>query len=264
MSDLPASRRILLLANETCAGARVVEEVRYRAGPGPAEVRVVAPALASSRMQHWLSSRMNERIAAATRRIQQSVDALRAAGLSATGDVGDADPLQALDDAMRVFEPDEVIISTHPPGRSIWIEERVVQRARERLDIPVTHIVVDVEQSALSSVSRSEGRRRRARSRQVMLFHAAPYQEALRIRARGFDDLRDMRESPTPGVLLTDRPPRGGSENDPLVFGVRLPEDVVDRFEATGPGDDVRRFLVPAGLVNQMDPPELVSETASE
>ena len=52
--------------------------------------------------------------------------ALRAAGLDARGEIGDADPLQALDDHFRVFEPDEVVISTHPPDRSQWLERRVV------------------------------------------------------------------------------------------------------------------------------------------
>ena len=40
---------------------------------------------------------------------------------------------------------DEIIISTHPEGRSNWLERGVVERARERFTVPVTHVVVDLE-----------------------------------------------------------------------------------------------------------------------
>ena len=143
--EQPAVRRILVIANETCAGRRVVEEVRYRAGPGDAEALVVAPQLAGNRLTHWLDGASDERRAKAEERLAQSVAALEAAGLRASGQIGDADPLQALDDAARIFPPDEVVISTHPPDRSNWLEKRVVQRARERYPWPITHVVVDLE-----------------------------------------------------------------------------------------------------------------------
>jgi hypothetical protein len=251
-----------VIANETCAGARVVEEVRYRAGGGPAEVLVVAPALARSRLGHWLSADMEGRRAEALRRLDRSVQALRMAGLAAEGEVGDADPLQAIDDAVRTFLPDEIIISTHPPARSSWLERQVVQRARELVDLPITHVVVDVEHEAAGSVSHFDGRRRPAATKRILLFYAAPYEEAMRIREAGFHDSRDAQEDPFPGVLLTARPPDG--DEAPLVFGVRVPEDVAARFETTRPGDDVRRFLMPAGLVNRLGPSEIVSDDLGE
>jgi hypothetical protein len=63
----------------------------------------------------------------------------------ADGEIGDGDPLQAIDDALRTFAPDELIISTHPEGRSHWLERGVVSGARERFALPVTHVVVDLE-----------------------------------------------------------------------------------------------------------------------
>src|SRR5690606_17284417 len=137
-------RRVLVIANETCAGRAVVDEVRYRAGEG-GEALVVAPALARSRLEHWLSSDAERRREDALRRLEASVAAFTAAGLSARGHLGDADPLQALDDALRIYDPDEIVISTHPHTRSNWLERRVVQRARARYDVPVTHVVVDLE-----------------------------------------------------------------------------------------------------------------------
>jgi GABA permease len=58
-----------------------------------------------------------------------------------------------MEDALRLFPADEVMISTHPPGRSNWLEHDVVDRARERFDLPVTHVVVDLagEQAAARS-----------------------------------------------------------------------------------------------------------------
>ena len=51
---------------------------------------------------------------------------MRAAGIEARGEIGDGDPLQAIEDALRTFAPDELVISTHPEGRSNWLERGVV------------------------------------------------------------------------------------------------------------------------------------------
>ena len=63
-------------------------------------------------------------------------------GLEATGRVGDPNAaLGAIEDELRLFGADEVIISTLPAGRSNWLETGIVERLREELDIPVTHLV---------------------------------------------------------------------------------------------------------------------------
>ena len=72
-------------------------------------------------------------------------------GVQATGEVGDGDPLQAIEDALRTFGADEIVISTHPEGRSNWLERNVVGAARERFDVPITHVVVDLEAGAAAS-----------------------------------------------------------------------------------------------------------------
>jgi hypothetical protein len=58
--------------------------------------------------------------------------------------VSDATPLQAIEDELRRYAADELIISTHVPERSHWLEAGVVERATEELQIPVTHVIVDV------------------------------------------------------------------------------------------------------------------------
>jgi len=106
-------------------------------------VLVVVPAL-NARLKHWTSDE-DEARAAADRRLQASLVELGRSGVVAHGEVGDADPVQALEDGVRSFGPDEIIISTHPEGRSHWLESGVVTRARERFDVPITHVVVDLE-----------------------------------------------------------------------------------------------------------------------
>jgi GABA permease len=106
-------------------------------------VLVVCPAL-NSPLRHWVSDEDAAR-AAAQRRLDESLASMRAAGLDATGEIGDGDPIQAIEDALRTFRPDELIVSTHPAGRSHWLERGVVEKARERFDLPLAHVVVDLE-----------------------------------------------------------------------------------------------------------------------
>jgi hypothetical protein len=139
-------RRILVVANETVAGRELLATIE-RMSEGVAEkVLVVCPAL-NSPLKHWVSDEDDAR-AAAQGRLDRSLASLHAAGVDADGEIGDGDPLQAIEDALRTFAPDELIISTHPEGRSHWLERGVVERARERFDLPVTHVVVDLEAEA--------------------------------------------------------------------------------------------------------------------
>ena len=95
------------------------------------------PAL-NSPLRTWVSDEDAAR-EAAQERLDESLARLRGAGVSARGDIGDGDPLQALEDALRPFPADEIVVSTHPPGRSHWLEQGVVESARMRFDVPVTH-----------------------------------------------------------------------------------------------------------------------------
>lgn len=142
--------RLLVIANETCASRAVVDAVRERVAQasGPAEVVVIAPALSSSRLSHWLTSDVSANRSDAADRLEHSLDALRAAGIDADGNLGDADPLQALDDAIRIHSPTEVLIATHTPARSKWLERKFVDKARRATNLPIEHIVVDLEQEA--------------------------------------------------------------------------------------------------------------------
>jgi GABA permease len=138
----PGEHRILVVANETVGGPELLSEIRERSRGRDARVLVVCPAL-NSPLRHWVSDEDDAR-ASAQARLDASLESMRAAGLDAAGEIGDGDPIQAIEDAVRTFQPDELIISTHPAGRSHWLERGVVEKARERFDLPVTHVVVDL------------------------------------------------------------------------------------------------------------------------
>jgi len=139
----PGERRILVIANETVGGRTLREEVERRSEGYRAHVLVVCPAL-NSPLRHWVSDEDQAR-AAAQERLSNSLARLAEEGIDARGEVGDGEPLQAIEDALRSFGADEIIISTHPEGRSQWLERGVVSGARTRFDVPITHVVVDLE-----------------------------------------------------------------------------------------------------------------------
>ena len=139
----PGERRILVIANETVGGETLRDEIRRRAENYDERVRVICPALMSA-VRYFASDEDRAR-ALAQERLDHSLSRLREVGVNCEGEVGDADPLQAIEDALRSFGADEIIISTHPEGRSQWLERGVVRGARERFDVPITHVVVDLE-----------------------------------------------------------------------------------------------------------------------
>jgi len=135
-------RRILVIANETVGGTMLREMILSKSAGVHEQVLVVVPAL-NSPLRHWASDEDNARASAADR-LEQSLQWLREAGVEAAGEVGDGDPLQAMEDALRTFGADEIVISTHPEGKSHWLERGVVQKARERFAVPITHVVTDL------------------------------------------------------------------------------------------------------------------------
>jgi GABA permease len=136
-------RRLLVVANQTVGGEALLEEVRNRSRGGGTEIMVVTPALPASRAAHWASD-VDEAIEEARQRMELSVIEIERLGLRARGEIGDSDPNVAIEDALRVFAADEIVISTHPPQRSRWLERGVVEKAREEIDLPISHVVVDL------------------------------------------------------------------------------------------------------------------------
>jgi hypothetical protein len=145
VAPVPDSRhRVLVVANETVGGRGLLDEVAARASGHECEVFLVTPAMVGSRAAHWASD-VDGAIELARERMEASLDALRGLGLQASGQIGDSDPNVAIEDALRLFPADEIVISTHPSHRSRWLERDVVRRAREEIELPIAHVVVDLD-----------------------------------------------------------------------------------------------------------------------
>jgi len=147
-------RRVLVVANETVASDTLHAAVREQVhDDGDGQVLVVAPAL-NSRLRYWVSDDDAAR-AVAELRLDQCLGRLAAAGIRAEGMVGDADPVQAIDDALRAFPANSLVIATHPEGRSNWLARDLVVRASARFGLPITHIVVDAGKTRVETLASS-------------------------------------------------------------------------------------------------------------
>lgn len=126
--------RILLLALEPLASDDVPGVVGRASAGSRVQVLVVCPASVSS-VRHWASD-----IDGARARSQQTLDEtlvrLGAGGVEARGELGDEDPLRAIEDALRTFGGDEIVIRTGSNGS----ERGAVQGGRERFALPITQL----------------------------------------------------------------------------------------------------------------------------
>jgi hypothetical protein len=165
-----APRRILILANEAIGDEGLVKEIVRHTEGRSAEARIVAPALVDSPLA-LAAGDVDDDIEGARRRLDASIEALGRSGIQATGDVGEADPVLALEDGLRLFAADEVIIVTHKGAHGAWLENGVVERARREVDVPIT--VAELDHAEHDAPGRLEnvhevtpaGRERRARER---------------------------------------------------------------------------------------------------
>ena len=130
-------RRILVVADATIGSEAFRRTVWGQATGSKSEVLVVTPAL-NTPIRHWTDEEDAAR-AEARLRLDEELDVLAALGVEARGEVGADDPLQALDDALRIFPADEIIVVTGREEASNWLEEGLVAQARTS-GLPVTHV----------------------------------------------------------------------------------------------------------------------------
>jgi hypothetical protein len=139
-----AERHILVVANETVGGRSLIAALQRRAEAGPIRVTVVCP-VTHPREGYVIYE--DTRRSAAGRRLERTLEKLRAAGIAAHGLVLEADPVDAVRDSFEQLEPppDEIVVSTHPEAQSGWLRRNVVDRIRAVAQgIPVEHVVVDL------------------------------------------------------------------------------------------------------------------------
>ena len=135
-------RRYLLVANQTLGGEPLREKVRQCMAQGPSRFHIVVPATPSQEHLTWTEG---DAIAIAQGRLDRALVGFGELGAEVTGEVGDGNPLLAVDDAVREGEFHEIILSTLPPGASRWLKLDLPSRLARHVDIPITHVVVHPE-----------------------------------------------------------------------------------------------------------------------
>jgi DNA-binding LacI/PurR family transcriptional regulator len=140
---------VVVVANETVTGPSLLEAVKRR---DPDLVTVIAPV---SHPHEGYVVYEDTRRAAAGRRLDRTVAALREAGIAAHGLVVESDPADAVRDALAMLDPKptEIIVSTHPEERSGWLRRKVVDRVRDVAGgLPVEHVVTDLKEGGEANV----------------------------------------------------------------------------------------------------------------
>ena len=142
---MTGERHVLVVANETVAGRSLIEAIERRRKDGPVRVTVITPV---NQPREGYVVYEDTRRAAAGRRLEHTLRALRSAGIPAAGMVVETDPVAATRDAIAQLEPppDEIVVSTHPQQRSGWLRRNAVDRIKDAVGgLPVEHVVVDLE-----------------------------------------------------------------------------------------------------------------------
>ncbi|HWK16708.1 MAG TPA: hypothetical protein VNR66_04575 [Solirubrobacteraceae bacterium] len=133
------TRHVLVVANETLSGDELRRQIT-RVDPEHTEIDVLVPVL-TSRVHYAVTDIDRERVAAQAR-LNRSLRWAEQCGIVARGEVGDPSPASALEDRLRAFGADEVIVVTHPREHESWQEQGELKRLRRELDVPVTHVSV--------------------------------------------------------------------------------------------------------------------------
>ena len=138
---------VLVLANETIGGAKLLDAVRERAGRGDdVAFHVVVP---QTRPRHGNVIYDDVVRDSAQVRVDLALEFMGNEGISGTGEVGDGDPLNAVKDAVAEHGIDEILISTLPSESSGWLRRDLPERLREETGLPVEHVVVDLLRDGL-------------------------------------------------------------------------------------------------------------------
>ena len=139
-------REILVIANRTLGGEKLLEAVRARAAEGDTSFRLVVPQTKPAAGLVIYDEAVRE---SAQVRVDLAMSLLASEGIKASGEVGDPDPFMAAMDAIAARRPDEVIVSTHPATQSGWLRRDLIERIERASGLTVAHIVVDLEHEGL-------------------------------------------------------------------------------------------------------------------
>jgi GABA permease len=144
--------RYLIVANQTLGGDELAQVVRKRAKAEPSEFFIVVPATPLIEMvpgaeatsliggSGLLPSSPEHAREVAQERLDKALAQLKAVGAKVDGQVGERDPVHAVETAMRGRQFDEIIVSTLPKRVSRWLHQDLPRRLEHKTQLPVTHV----------------------------------------------------------------------------------------------------------------------------
>jgi hypothetical protein len=131
-------KKLLVVATAPVDPGALREAIRSRSDDDT-EIRVVAPASDLSPLQ-WLASDEDSAREEAAEIAGEAASAVQPEAARTDAEVGDTDPVQAIEDALRTFPADEVLVVTHGDDEAGWLEQDFAEEARERFGVPVSRM----------------------------------------------------------------------------------------------------------------------------
>jgi hypothetical protein len=133
--------KVLVLTGEAIGADDLRAAFSGDINPQETEVMVVAPALQESGFKFWLSD-VDDAIAKADEVRRETVDRLGDEGVAASADTGESDPMQAIEDSLRTFRPDRIVLFAHAEGDERYREDLDPAEIESRFGIPVDRAVL--------------------------------------------------------------------------------------------------------------------------
>jgi hypothetical protein len=130
----------MIVANQTLASDRLAETVQGILAVGPASFHIVVPSTPTHEHLTWTEGAAHE---VAQSNLEEAIALLNGLGAEVDGEVGDANPIWAVRDALRNHAVDEILVSTLPLGLSRWVKQDLPHRIRREFGLPVSHLVAD-------------------------------------------------------------------------------------------------------------------------
>lgn len=138
---------ILVFLNEVAGGRKLLNQVRERADAGAAKIAIVAPQ--NQPMAGQIVDR-DELADAARSRVEVTQAVFAGFGIESEGAVMDSDPTLAIGDAIRAYEPDEVLLSCLKESRYGLMRRDLLEWAGQEFDrTQITHVPVRIEDDAV-------------------------------------------------------------------------------------------------------------------
>ncbi|HST55465.1 MAG TPA: hypothetical protein VLJ42_06175 [Solirubrobacteraceae bacterium] len=217
-------KEILVVANRTLGGRKLIDLVRARGAAGDLRFRVVVPQSKPSGGLVIYDEAVRE---SAMIRVDLAMSLLAKEGIEAVGEIGDSDPFLATMDAIAERRPEGIIVSTHPATQSGWLRRDLIDRIRNASGLPVEHIVTDLNREGMSFGVTLVVANKTSTGEELL--------EHLRAKAAGEDER----------LFIAVVPQQDGSGTAPREARTRLAA-MLDRMRAVG--------LLSSGMIGDPDP----------